>query len=223
MILPVHRADPPDRPAPRPPGQPASRPDVRRLEPAERDDAIESVVAAFATDPLLRWVWPEDERYQRCAPAMFSLLLDLRRAGGEVWAAERGAAVAMWEPPGGLIVTPATDPWPAVQEAYLPAEKARWETYEQALAVPADASPYWYLGVLATHPDRQGRGLGRAVVAPVLAAATRARAAAYLETASEANVGFYLSLGFVVEREAALPDGGPVCWLMRRDQGAADA
>jgi ribosomal protein S18 acetylase RimI-like enzyme len=216
MILPVPDAERSDQPATR-------LPDVRRLEPAEREDAIATVVAAFATDPLLRWVWADDERYERCAPAMFSLLVDLRRAGGEAWAADGGAAVALWEPPGGLIVTPATDPWPAVQEAYLPEEKARWETYDRALAVPADAAPYWYLGVLATHPERQRRGLARAVVAPVLAAATRARAAAYLETASEVNVGFYRSLGFVVEREAVLPDGGPVCWLMRRDPGVPDA
>jgi len=90
----------------------SGRPDVRRLEPSERDLALASVVAAFATDPLVRWVWPDDGRYAACAPPFFGLLLDLRRAGGEAWAAGGGAAVAMWDPPGGLYTAPAADPWP---------------------------------------------------------------------------------------------------------------
>ncbi len=204
------------------PGPDSPSPDVRRLEPAERDAALATVVAAFASDPLLRWVWPDDDRYTARATQLFGLLMDLRRAGGEVWAAGGGAAVAMWEPPGGLYVRPAEDPWPAVQATYRDEEKARWEAFDGALAVPAGVPPYWYLGVLATDPERQGRGLGRAVTAPILAAADRGRAAAYLETATEANVGFYAKLGFAVDREATLPDGGPVCWLLRRDPKPLD-
>ena len=200
----------------------APTPDVRRLEPAERDEALRTVVAAFAADPLLRWVWPDDDRYTACATVLFGLLIDLRRAGGEVWAAGGGAAVAMWEPPGGLYVRPAEDPWPAVHATYRDEEKARWEAFDGALAVPPGVPPYWYLGVLATDPERQGRGLGRAVTAPVLASADRSRTAVYLETATEANVGFYAKLGFVVDREATLPDSGPVCWLLRRDPRPAD-
>lgn len=193
--------------------------DVRRLEPAERDTALTSVLAAFSTDPLLRWVWPEDERYDGCAPGFFGLLLDLRRAGGEVWAAEGGRAVAMWDPPGGLYARPVEDPWPPLQAGFTEAERGRWATYDAALAVPPDALPYWYLGVLGTAPDSRRRGLGAAVLAPVLAAADRTRSAAYLETASDANLTFYGRLGFVVERVVDLPDDGPRCWLMRRDPG----
>jgi hypothetical protein len=58
---------------------------VSRCPASLRDRALESVVAAFAVDPLLRWVWPQDERYDACAPAFFGLLLDLRLASGEVW------------------------------------------------------------------------------------------------------------------------------------------
>ncbi|MCY7372180.1 MAG: hypothetical protein LH461_00530 [Spirochaetaceae bacterium] len=72
-----------------PDSPPAAHPDVRRIEPAERGSALASVVAAFAVDPLPRWIWAEDERYAGCAPAFFGLLLDLRRLGGEVWAGPR--------------------------------------------------------------------------------------------------------------------------------------
>lgn len=191
-------------------------PAVGRLHPTATDLALRSVVAAFATDPLLRWVWPDDARYRTCAPGFFGLLLSLRTAGGEVWVADGGAAVAMWDPPGGLDPLPAEDPWPALNATYTEDERRRWAEFNERLAVPPDVAPYWYLGVLATAPDRQGRGLGPAVVAPVLAAADRTGTDAYLETASETNVAFYRRLGFVVALEVGLPHGGPPCWLMRR-------
>lgn len=190
-------------------------PVVGPFEPTSTDPALSSVVAAFATDPLLRWVWPDD-RYEQCAPGFFGLLLSLRTAGGEVWVADAGLAVAMWDPPGGLDPVPAEDPWPALNATYTDTEQARWAVFNEALAVPSEAPQHWYLGVLATAPGHQRRGLGAAVLAPALAAADTTATSAYLETASEANAGFYERLGFVVEREVDLPDGGPRCWLMRR-------
>lgn len=191
-------------------------PVVGLLDPASTDRALGSVVEAFSTDPLLRWVWPDDGRYQECAAGFFGLLLSLRSAGGEVWVAGGGAAVAMWDPPGGLRDLPAEDPWPALNATYTETERARWETFNERLAVPSDAPAHWYLGVLATAPRHQRRGLGGAVLAPVLAAADETSTPAYLETASEGNLAFYGRHGFGVEREVDLPDGGPRCWLMRR-------
>lgn len=175
------------------------------------------MVAAFATDPVLRWVWPSDERYDECAPDFFGLLIDVRMAGGEVWLADDGAAVAMWDPPGGIYQDVDEQLWASVRAGYTDRERAAWDTFGAALTVPAEAGPHWYLGVIATRPGRQGQGLGRAVTAPILAAADRAGLPAYLETATPRNLTIYGRLGFVVEREVDVPDGGPRCWLMRRD------
>ncbi len=191
-------------------------PVVLRCPPDGRGRALATVVAAFATDPLLRWVWPSDERYARCAPAFFGLLLDIRLEGGEAWTADGGAAVALWDPPGGLYRQVPPERWAGVQAGFTAGERSAWATYDAALAVPADAGPHWYLGVLATEPGRQGTGLGRAVSAPILAAADRTGLPAYLETASESNVAVYRRLGFEPVRDVPMPDGGPTCWLMRR-------
>lgn len=191
-------------------------PAVRRCPADLRDRVLETVVAAFATDPLLRWVWPEDQRYGGRARAFFGLLLDLRLEGGEVWVADEGAAVAMWDPPGGLYLPPAGDRWPAVQEQFSDVERNRWKIFESGMGIPDSAGPHWFLGVLATAPSRQRQGLGRKVVAPMLDATDRCRLPTYLETASERNVRFYRQLGFTATAEVELPDG-PRCWLMRRD------
>jgi GNAT superfamily N-acetyltransferase len=174
------------------------------------------VVAAFAVDPLLRWVWPEDERYAGCARLFFGLLLDLRLEAGEVWTADDGDAVAMWDPPGGLYVPTTEDRWPAVQERFSDVERDRWETFDASMAIPKAAGPHWFLGVLATSPARQRQGLGRQVVAPMLHAADRTSLPTYLETASEANLPFYEQLGFAAVTGVQMPEG-PRCWLMRRD------
>ncbi|MBA2768733.1 MAG: GNAT family N-acetyltransferase [Sporichthyaceae bacterium] len=187
-----------------------------RLSTPARERTLQSVVAAFAVDPLLRWVWPYEDRYAGCAGRFFGLLLDLRLMGGEVWVAGGGAAVAMWDPPGGLYTLPAEDPWPALHETFTAVERERWAVFDAAVAVPADAGPYWYLGVLATDPAYQRRGLASAVLAPVLAAADRTGTPAYLETASATNVAYYARHGFIPAREVDLADG-PRCWLMRRD------
>lgn len=189
---------------------------VRRLLPHERDAALATVVAAFATDPLLRWVWPDDARYAEVAAAFFGLLLDLRMESGEAWAADGDGAVAMWDPPGGLYLPAREQRWTEVQTGFTPREREQWAEYDHTMAVPADAGPHWYLGVLATDPTRARTGLGSAVVAPMLGAADRARLPSYLETSSEVNLRFYGRHGFAPVSEATLA-AGPRCWLLRRE------
>jgi GNAT superfamily N-acetyltransferase len=127
----------------------------------------------------------------------------------------------MWDPPGGLYLPTPDETWPAAQQAFWPEERAKWKIYEASVQIAAGTPPYWYLGVLATAPQRQRHGLGRAVVAPMLAAADRAGQASYLETASETNVAFYATLGFATVLDTTMPDG-PRCWLMRREPRAKE-
>lgn len=193
--------------------------DIARCLPDQAEHALSTVLDAFVIDPLLRWVWPSDERYAACAPGFFGALLDLRLAAGEVWIADGGDSVAMWNPPGGLYLSDRHVPderWAEVRQGFTQVERERWATYDDSLAVPEGEAVHWYLGVLATRRARQGTGLGRAVLAPILAAADRTHVTSYLETASDANLRFYGQLGFAPVREAEMPDG-PLCWLLRRD------
>jgi ribosomal protein S18 acetylase RimI-like enzyme len=69
--------------------------------------------------------------------------------------------------------------------------------------------------VLATEPAGQGRGLGRAVVAPGLALAGAAGLPAFLETTNDGNVGIYRRWGFEVT--ATIPLGPLTIRVMRWD------
>jgi len=76
--------------------------------------------------------------------------------------------------------------------------------------------PHWYVFVLGVRPERQGEGLGRALLDPALARADGDRLPTYLETTKEQNLAFYGRFGFEVVQEAGMPGGGPPIWMMLR-------
>jgi ribosomal protein S18 acetylase RimI-like enzyme len=78
--------------------------------------------------------------------------------------------------------------------------------------------PHYYLAVLGTRPDLQGRGLGSAAMAPTMARADEEGVACYVESSKEANVPFYRRHGFEVTGTLDIAGGkGPRLWLMRRE------
>jgi GNAT superfamily N-acetyltransferase len=91
----------------------------------------------------------------------------------------------------------------------------RLASYNDALAAVCPADPYWYLGVLATHPARQGEGLATAVLTPILDEADRLGIACCLETSTMKNRRFYERRGFTHATEIILPGGPPTWWLRR--------
>jgi ribosomal protein S18 acetylase RimI-like enzyme len=80
---------------------------------------------------------------------------------------------------------------------------------------PADRSN-WYLFILGTEPAAQGRGLGSALLAQMLARVDADRMPAYLESSNERNLAWYGRHGFEVTSELAIP-GGPRIWPMWRE------
>jgi GNAT superfamily N-acetyltransferase len=76
--------------------------------------------------------------------------------------------------------------------------------------------PHWYLAVLGTDTAHQGKGIGSALLAPVLAICDEEGIPAYLESSKESNVPFYNRHGFEVTCEVTAKDG-PTIWPMYRE------
>ena len=177
-----------------------------------------SIVRAFVADPLVRWFFPDDETYVQRASTFFGLLFDGRVDDGNVHVAGDGAAVSMWDPPGGgSIAQDELDRrWDDEFEPGAgPGEPERLEAYEAAANAMMPQGASWYLGVLATDPDRQRQGLASAAIAPVLERADHDHVATYLETGAPENLAFYARAGFEVTDEVVLP-GGPTVWGLQR-------
>ena len=77
--------------------------------------------------------------------------------------------------------------------------------------------PHWYLGAVGTRPERQGQGLGSALVKIGTDQADAAGVQCYLETGTDENVAFYRKRGFEVSGQAEF-DGYPVYGMIRPPQ-----
>lgn len=195
----------------------AETPTVRAATDDDRALAVSNTVAAFASDPLVRWFFPDDERWDELGSSFFGTLIDLRLRGGVVEVDDAGRAAAQWERPGGLELDEAQRQraWEPHRALRDDATEARFALVGQPMAEHVPDQPHWYLGVLAVHPDHHRRGVGSALMAPGLARADRDGVPAFLETATSDNVRLYQRHGFAVTGELALP-GGPDVWFMTR-------
>jgi GNAT superfamily N-acetyltransferase len=177
-----------------------------------------TVAAAFAEDP--GWAFIFAEEYERLAAQFAGALFDVRVACGNVWVADDLAAVAMWDSPDGGDALPGRveDVWRRYRALAGEVAFARLSSYNDAVARAASAEPhrpYWYLGVLATHPGRRCEGLASAALEPVLAQADEAGLACCLETSTWENRRFYEHRGFTEAMDVVLP-GGPATWWLCR-------
>ena len=69
--------------------------------------------------------------------------------------------------------------------------------------------PHWYLASLGTAVEQQGKGVGGALMRPVLEHCDAEGIPCYLESSKERNVPFYRRHGFEVVEEVPLPGDGP--------------
>ncbi len=164
-----------------------------------------------------------DERAER-APGHFRLVLEYGLAFGTVLTTSGvtlGAAV--WLPPGEGIISPARardgglDRLPKVIGA---AAAERFGSVVSTLDpfhegdVPRD---HWYVSVLGVDPAAQGRGVGRALLEPVMDDARFSGLPCYLETANPSNVAFYQRSGFRVLHDFVEQLSGLRLWTLRCD------
>jgi ribosomal protein S18 acetylase RimI-like enzyme len=89
----------------------------------------------------------------------------------------------------------------------------RIDAYERVVHAAMPTFPFWYLGVLGTHPDSAGRRWGRAVMDAGLRRAAADGMPAVLETSNPVNVEIYRRSGWRVINTVTEPV--PV-WVMQQ-------
>jgi GNAT superfamily N-acetyltransferase len=160
----------------------------------------------------------DEARRLRANLATMRLLVPTAHASGialVVRAGGRLAGAMLATPPGGYPLPP--PPVGARFGALLRQGLRvahRWRVVFETLDAAHPREPHWYLGVLGVDPDRQGRGVGRALLARFTAFADAGREPAYLETDRPENVRFYARAGFRVAGE--LDVLGARVWRMER-------
>ncbi len=191
--------------------------DVRTATAVAIEPMSRTLARAFADDPLTNWLFPDQDARRRKLPPFFRALLRATLPFGAVYSAGEHESVAMWNPPGTFPLGWRTDARVGLTTARLVGP--RIASCARGLLYFAGHHPkerHWYLQMLGTDPDFQGRGSGSAVIAPVLERCDREGDRVYLESSKERNIPFYARHGFEVTGEIQVP-GGPVVWPMWRE------
>ena len=193
---------------------------VSRIDRSNVDAAAVTLAAAFADDPIFLWLNRGKPIVDRAARGGFEVVLEgeLRKPHPELFVAGEAGSVAIWH---------GIDEWkgstvesirslPAFTRVFglgLPRVLRTLATLERV----HPREPHYHLAYVGTHPDRQGRGLGTAVLEPMLDRCDTEGVAAYLENSKPRNEAFYARHGFVATGPIPLPDGAPPMMAMWRE------
>lgn len=185
---------------------------VRRARLEDREALCVTAMRAFVDDPVMRWLFPEDEVFLEPGGEVFRAPMTGWIRLGEVLCSDDGSGVAAWIPPGRpeidfTVEPPARPPSDDLLERF-----ALFGTFKEE---HTPAKPHWYLQLFATHPDWQRRGIGATLLRTVYERASADGLACYLETETVANVAYYRHHGFEVRSEWDVPTG-PHMWGMYR-------
>ena len=205
-------------------------PEIVSLRERDLPAAAAALSRAFHDDPLQMYVFPDPVERAARSPALFTPLLRYGLLFGEVLTTAGGpAGAAVWLGPVAWEVTPERAKAAGLDELPTVLGAAAAERFLSALAaidpyhhrdVPA---AHWYVMVVGVAPEEQGKGIGRALLQPIIERADTAGEPCYLETAQPENVGFYERLGFRRVVDMVEPQTGLRLWTFRRDPAAPQA
>ncbi|WP_123788348.1 GNAT family N-acetyltransferase [Phytoactinopolyspora halophila] len=186
--------------------------------------AIRSILArAYTSDPLMRWIFPDDEHRLESTAAWLGVLAERYFATGSITTdgAPTPHAVAVWQLPGGSAPPDGSLPTAGgLLAALIGTERAgAVGNGLRAIQSVTPSHPFAYLQFLAVHPDWQRRGHGTALLRAGLDEARRRGLPVQLETTNPENVPFYRAHGFEVTSTLDLPPDGPTLWAMSHYPG----
>jgi GNAT superfamily N-acetyltransferase len=202
-----------------------SEPQIRKATPDDVPALARSLARAFYEDPVFGWMLPDPgDRLRRAERGFAFYLRKVYLPHEECYTLEGGGGGALWLPPGkwhlGLLEQLRLAP------GMIAATGRRLPWIMMALATVESNHPkagHEYLAFVGLEPELQGKGLGTALLRPVIERCDRDGVPAYLEASSPRSRTCYLRQGFEVTEEFEFPRGGPPSWRMWREPLAGRA
>jgi ribosomal protein S18 acetylase RimI-like enzyme len=196
--------------------------DTKLAGPEDVETMSVALARAFGDDPIWEFILPDIEpevRAERTLP-FFRVESRAKVRTATAWTTADGMGSALWAPPDGWK----TRTIDVARMAFPLMRHTRGRIF-QALGVlqrverehPKES--HWYLAVLGTDPDHQGKGIGAAVLDPVLERCDAEGLPAFLESSKESNIPYYERFGFRVMQELKVGKSAPSVWQMWRDPG----
>lgn len=190
--------------------------DARPADANEIPAIAASLAKAFHDDPVMLHMLRAPAKRERQMTTFFSTEMKRAMKVGAVLTTDDQPAGAIWMAPGKWQIgnlqlrsfVPVLVSWRSAITRSLRVLQLMEKVHPK--------EPHWYLAVLGTAPDHQGKGLGSSLVAPILRRCDDEGLPAYLESSKDSNVPFYRRHGFEVTGEIKVPNG-PTLWPMWRE------
>jgi GNAT superfamily N-acetyltransferase len=191
---------------------------VRKADADDLTRMAAVLAGAFYDDPPISWVIKDGRRRRDILESTFDLFLrKLWLAQEACYTTESVAGAVIWELPGRWKVGPLEQlrllpAMARINGRLLPRVMRSLNMVESN----HPAEPHYYLPVAGVAPEWQGRGLGTALLRPMLDRCDHERMPAYLEATTPRNRTLYERHGFAVTEEFSFGPGAPPLWRMWR-------
>jgi GNAT superfamily N-acetyltransferase len=195
---------------------------IREASAADHPALTDALVDAFFQDPVTRWSAPHDPSRKKMLRKFFATYLRTKQRYDGVWCDSDLTGAALWFPPGKTKNSLREDlPMaPAMLQLRL-LLRAPMVIYglQRAEQKHPEEPDHFYLAALGVATAGQGKGIGSALLKPVLDICDDDGVPAYLEASKFENIDYYARHGFRLTGEIKLPRG-PTVYAMWRDPGA---
>jgi ribosomal protein S18 acetylase RimI-like enzyme len=198
---------------------------VRRATQEDVPRIARVFAAAFASDPVFRWLTCGRNSHHAALERFFMWTLRSQvLAQGETWTAANGFAAAAWIPPYSSASPRLMDELrmlTAILKLTGLSHLTRGAAMAAAIAEAQPEQPCFYLAFIGVAPRLQGAGLGSLLLERMLTRVDAARADAYLENSNPHNLRLYERAGFRVTHEIKARADAPPLFAMWRGARSA--
>ena len=176
--------------------------------------AIDTIVLAFASDPVARWCWPDPHQYL-ASMASFTRAF----AGGAflhdgAHCTEDYGGAALWLAPN--VHSDEEALGQVLQETVSASIRDDLFAVFEQMAKYHPNQPHWYLPMIGVDPPRQGQGYGSALLTYALERCDREYSLAYLESTNQRNIPLYQRHGFEVLGTIQVGTSPPLVPMLRQ-------
>jgi ribosomal protein S18 acetylase RimI-like enzyme len=177
---------------------------------------VATVVSAFSTDPVARWVYPNAADYYRWFPAFIRAFAGRALENGTALYTSNYSGVALWLQPGAHA-----DEDALIKLVYdsLPPERyaEMFELFEK-MDEGHPSEDHWYLPMIGVDTYRQNLGIGSGLMTVALERSDREGFPAYLESSNPRNISLYMRCGFQSVGEIRAGGSPPLVRMLRQPQ-----
>jgi ribosomal protein S18 acetylase RimI-like enzyme len=190
--------------------------EIRAAIPEDLETVVDTAARAFHSEAMLLWSFGQDRFEERIRRHFGHYDGEMARRGW-IRTAEGGAGFAVWIPPDAREEYEAIGAAPPGAEVEILGDPDHHTAFWGWVDEHQPPEPFRYLSHICVAPERQGEGIGTALMRDGLATADREGVPSWLETSRADNAAYYERFGFRTVADEHAPGDGPRIWFMRRE------